>query len=169
MTAQVRTIRAVPLHLQGDGWPDVLEVRGEVFIPKAGFEAINAKAREQGTKTFANPRNAAAGSMRQLDPRVTSTRPLWISARRRTCCNRWRARSSRTWWWRISARTTIAAPTPRPHCASWPPASPARGGAGDGRDVHPPPGHLLILNITDTLKLLLGFIKYAGSLADQIL
>jgi DNA ligase (NAD+) len=76
VTAQVRTIRSVPLRLRGAGWPDLMEVRGEVFLPRAGFEAINARAREKGTKTFANPRNAAAGSLRQLDPRITARRPL---------------------------------------------------------------------------------------------
>ncbi len=76
VTAQVRTIRSVPLRLQGEGWPALLEVRGEVFLPTAGFDAINARARAEGGKTFANPRNAAAGSLRQLDPRITAKRPL---------------------------------------------------------------------------------------------
>lgn len=76
VTAQVRTIRSVPLRLRGEGWPTLIEVRGEVFLPKAGFEAINARAREEGGKTFANPRNAAAGSLRQLDPGITAQRPL---------------------------------------------------------------------------------------------
>jgi len=76
VTLQVRTIRSIPLRLQGDGWPEVLEVRGEVFLPRDGFEAINARALTEGGKTFANPRNAAAGSLRQLDPRVTAERPL---------------------------------------------------------------------------------------------
>jgi DNA ligase (NAD+) len=78
VTAQVRTIRSVPLHLKGEGWPDLLEVRGEVFLPKAGFAAINARARREGGKEFANPRNAAAGSLRQLDPRITASRPLTL-------------------------------------------------------------------------------------------
>ncbi len=72
----IRTIEAVPLRLRGDSFPGVLEVRGEVFMPKAGFEAYNLKAREAGQKTFVNPRNAAAGSLRQLDPRLTAARPL---------------------------------------------------------------------------------------------
>jgi len=76
VTAQVRTIRSVPLRLRGEGWPTLMEVRGEVFLTKTGFEAINAKAREEGGKTFANPRNAAAGSLRQLDPGITARRPL---------------------------------------------------------------------------------------------
>nr|WP_100549682.1 MULTISPECIES: NAD-dependent DNA ligase LigA [unclassified Pseudomonas] len=76
ITSNVRTIRNVPLKLQGEGWPQVLEVRGEVFMPKAGFEELNARQAESGGKTFANPRNAAAGSLRQLDPKITASRPL---------------------------------------------------------------------------------------------
>lgn len=76
VTAQVRTIRSVPLKLLGTGWPTLMEVRGEVVLPKVGFDAINARAREEGAKTFANPRNAAAGSLRQLDPGITAQRPL---------------------------------------------------------------------------------------------
>lgn len=76
VTQNVRTIAAVPLHLRGRGWPPVLEVRGEVFMPKKGFDALNERQRARGDKTFANPRNAAAGSLRQLDPRITARRPL---------------------------------------------------------------------------------------------
>ncbi|WP_456376517.1 NAD-dependent DNA ligase LigA [Thiolapillus sp.] len=76
VTSNVRTIGAIPLRLLGDGWPDVLEVRGEIFMPKKGFEALNERARRKGEKAFANPRNAAAGSLRQLDPKITATRPL---------------------------------------------------------------------------------------------
>ncbi|UTV27060.1 NAD-dependent DNA ligase LigA [Photobacterium atrarenae] len=76
ITANVRTIRAVPLKLHGEGWPARLEVRGEVFMPKQGFDALNASAQKKGEKTFVNPRNAAAGSLRQLDPKITATRPL---------------------------------------------------------------------------------------------
>ena len=76
VTANVRTIRTVPLHLQGKGWPKVVEVRGEVVIPKKDFERLNAEQLKQGAKIFANPRNAAAGSLRQLDTRVTAARPL---------------------------------------------------------------------------------------------
>ncbi len=78
ITHNVRTIEAVPLMLRGSGFPRVLEVRGEVFMPIAGFEAYNQKARDEGEKTFVNPRNAAAGSLRQLDPRLTAARPLDI-------------------------------------------------------------------------------------------
>ena len=77
VTSNVRTITSLPLHLLGE-YPTVLEVRGEVFMPRDGFELLNLRQREQGGKTFANPRNAAAGSLRQLDPRITATRPLRI-------------------------------------------------------------------------------------------
>jgi DNA ligase (NAD+) len=76
ITHNIRTIQTVPLCLRGSSVPAVLEVRGEVFMPKAGFEAFNARARARSEKTFANPRNAAAGSLRQLDPRVAAARPL---------------------------------------------------------------------------------------------
>lgn len=78
VTHNVRTIASVPLRLLGEGYPAVLEVRGEIYMPKAGFEAFNAKMRALGEKTFVNPRNAAAGSLRQLDPRLTAQRPLDI-------------------------------------------------------------------------------------------
>ena len=75
VTANVRTIRAVPHALRGKA-PELFEVRGEVFMPLAGFERMNGQARERGEKVFVNPRNAAAGSLRQLDPRITAKRPL---------------------------------------------------------------------------------------------
>ena len=78
ITHNVRTIEAIPLRLIGDDYPSLLEVRGEVFIPKAGFDAYNEKAGAAGEKTFVNPRNAAAGSLRQLDPKLTAARPLDI-------------------------------------------------------------------------------------------
>lgn len=76
ITHNVRTIPSVPLSLLGRGYPPTLEVRGEVFMPRAGFEKFNELARQKGEKTFVNPRNAAAGSLRQLDPRLTAERPL---------------------------------------------------------------------------------------------
>ncbi|HVX06058.1 MAG TPA: NAD-dependent DNA ligase LigA [Rhodanobacteraceae bacterium] len=76
VTANLRTVKAIPLKLRGDGYPGVLEVRGEVYMPKAAFEAFNARARERGERTLANPRNGAAGSLRQLDPAITASRPL---------------------------------------------------------------------------------------------
>jgi len=78
ITHNVRTITAVPLKLLGTGFPDTLEVRGEVFMPRAGFKAFNEQALKNDEKTFVNPRNAAAGSLRQLDPRLTAARPLDI-------------------------------------------------------------------------------------------
>lgn len=76
VTHSVRTIQSVPLRLQGEDWPALLEVRGEVYMPKAGFLAYNERARQRGEKELVNPRNAAAGSVRQLDPRVARLRPL---------------------------------------------------------------------------------------------
>ncbi|WP_159738158.1 NAD-dependent DNA ligase LigA [Vibrio atypicus] len=76
ITENVRTIKAIPLKLQGEGWPQRIEVRGEVFMPKAGFDKLNEMALKKGDKVFVNPRNAAAGSLRQLDSRITATRPL---------------------------------------------------------------------------------------------
>ena len=80
ITANIRTIRNIPLQLLMDNPPVRLEVRGEVFMPHAGFERLNQQALEKGEKTFANPRNAAAGSLRQLDPKITSKRPLVLNA-----------------------------------------------------------------------------------------
>ncbi|WP_306521317.1 NAD-dependent DNA ligase LigA [Rheinheimera sp.] len=75
ITSNIKTIRCIPLTLQGK-YPAVLEVRGEVFMPLAGFEKMNEAAKQRGDKIFANPRNAAAGSLRQLDPKITASRPL---------------------------------------------------------------------------------------------
>ena len=76
VTQNVRTIETIPLKLVGKNYPRVLEVRGEVIMTKSGFEKLNQAQRKKGEKTFANPRNAAAGSLRQLDARITATRPL---------------------------------------------------------------------------------------------
>lgn len=75
ITANMRTVRSVPLRLQGD-YPAILEVRGEVLMHRADFDALNDAQQARGEKRFVNPRNAAAGSLRQLDPRITATRPL---------------------------------------------------------------------------------------------
>ncbi|ROS04665.1 DNA ligase (NAD+) [Sinobacterium caligoides] len=80
ITSNVRTIKSIPLQLLGTGYPELLEVRGEIYMPRAGFEAFNQQARERYEKEFVNPRNAAAGSLRQLDPTVTAKRPLQM------CC-----------------------------------------------------------------------------------
>jgi len=76
VTHNVRTITSIPLQLSGNRHPEILEVRGEIFMPRAGFEALNVRARANDEKVFVNPRNAAAGSLRQLDPRLTAKRPL---------------------------------------------------------------------------------------------
>jgi DNA ligase (NAD+) len=76
ITQNLRTIKALPLKLRGSNVPRVLEVRGEVFMPFAGFKRFNDEAAARGEKSFINPRNAAAGSLRQLDPRMTAARPL---------------------------------------------------------------------------------------------
>ena len=76
ITANLRTLGDIPQKLKGSGWPDVIEVRGEVYAPLAEFEAFNAAAVEAGQRTYANPRNFAAGSLRQIDPTVTAKRPL---------------------------------------------------------------------------------------------
>ena len=76
VTANVRTIQSIPLRLLGEDYPTRLEVRGEIYMPKAGFNKLNQRLAAEGAKTFVNPRNAAAGSLRQLDPRLTAQRPL---------------------------------------------------------------------------------------------
>ncbi len=80
ITQNVRTISSIPLRLLGKNYPKVLDVRGEIYMPKAGFDAFNEKASAAGEKLFVNPRNAAAGSLRQLDPRITAARPLEMCA-----------------------------------------------------------------------------------------
>ena len=76
VTQNLRTLRSIPLKLMGEGWPAWLEVRGEVYMPKKGFEKLNELLASHGEKTYVNPRNTAAGSIRQLDPRITAERPL---------------------------------------------------------------------------------------------
>ncbi|GAB5414488.1 MAG: NAD-dependent DNA ligase LigA [Congregibacter sp.] len=80
ITLNVRTISSVPLVLDGEAWPELFEARGEIFMPRAGFERFNERARASGEKPFVNPRNAAAGSLRQLDSRITARRPLEFCA-----------------------------------------------------------------------------------------
>ncbi|MFQ5775832.1 MAG: NAD-dependent DNA ligase LigA [Kiloniellaceae bacterium] len=80
VTANVLTLSELPVRLLGRGWPEVLEVRGEVFMRRREFMELNARQEAAGEKVFANPRNAAAGSLRQLDPRVTAARPLHFIA-----------------------------------------------------------------------------------------
>ncbi len=76
VTANLRSIAQIPQRLAGGGWPDVIEIRGEVYIDKPDFIAMNAAALEREERTYANPRNAAAGSLRQIDPAITAQRPL---------------------------------------------------------------------------------------------
>jgi len=76
VTANLRTIADIPHRLKGSGWPDVIEVRGEVYVELAAFAAFNAAAEEAGQRTYANPRNFAAGSLRQIDPKISAQRPL---------------------------------------------------------------------------------------------
>jgi DNA ligase (NAD+) len=80
ITVNVKTIANVPLRLRGDNLPQRIEVRGEVFMPKLGFEKLNQAQRDKGAKPFVNPRNAAAGSLRQLDSSITASRPLRLYA-----------------------------------------------------------------------------------------
>ncbi|WP_286222648.1 NAD-dependent DNA ligase LigA [Marinobacter apostichopi] len=80
ITANIRTIPSVPLKLRGEGVPDLVEVRGEVYMPKAGFDKLNKRLADQGEKTFVNPRNAAAGSLRQKKSTITAKRPLEMCA-----------------------------------------------------------------------------------------
>jgi len=76
VTANLRTIADIPHRLKGSGWPDVIEIRGEVYVELEAFAAFNAAAEEAGQRTYANPRNFAAGSLRQIDPKISAQRPL---------------------------------------------------------------------------------------------
>src|SRR5271170_5535430 len=76
VTANLRTLSTIPAMLAGEGWPDIIEIRGEVYMERAGFFAVNAEREAAGDPVFANPRNVAAGSLRQLDPTITARRPL---------------------------------------------------------------------------------------------
>ncbi len=80
ITANIRTIESVPLRLRGKDVPALVEIRGEVYMPRSGFEALNRRLSDQGDKSFVNPRNAAAGSLRQKNPRITASRPLELCA-----------------------------------------------------------------------------------------
>lgn len=104
VTANVRTIAEIPQQLTGAGWPEVLEVRGEVYMNDADFLQLNAQQEQAGGKLFANPRNAAAGSLRQLDPAVTAARPLrfyayaWGEVSRPFAQTQWEARQKLQEW-----------------------------------------------------------------------
>ena len=103
VTANVRTMANVPQQLTGDDVPELLEVRGEIYFPVAAFADVNAGMVEQGKAPFANPRNAAAGSLRQKDPRVTA------SARSGWSC---------TAWGPTAASRPTGSRRPTPGCAS---------------------------------------------------
>ncbi len=115
ITNNIKTIAAVPLTLMTEQVPALIEVRGEVYMPKAGFEAFNEEARIRGEKTFANPRNAAAGSLRQLNPAITAKRPLAIYCYGVGVCEGFRLPDShlqqlevlRTMGFRVSSETTV--------------------------------------------------------------
>jgi DNA ligase (NAD+) len=115
VTHNIRTIKSVPLRLTGHSLPELLEVRGEVFMSKAGFQEMNRRATEQGEKAFVNPRNAAAGSLRQLDPRLTAKRPLeiffygagLIEGRELPACHSLVLEQLRAWGLRTSPETRV--------------------------------------------------------------
>lgn len=104
ITANVRTIKDIPATLKGDGWPDVLEVRGEIYMTDEGFLQLNAEQEKAGSKVFANPRNAAAGSTRQLDPAISARRPLrfyayaWGDVSASFAATQWEAREKFKDW-----------------------------------------------------------------------
>jgi DNA ligase (NAD+) len=109
VTANVKTIKEIPRRLQGKGWPDVLEVRGEVYMSDGDFLRLNEQQESVGGKLFANPRNAAAGSLRQLDPGVTAHRPLrffayaWGEVSTPIAKSQWEARRMlKEWGFRLS-------------------------------------------------------------------
>ncbi len=125
VTANARTIGSVPLKLLGSGWPAQLEVRGEVYMPRAGFDALNEDARARGDKPYVNPRNAAAGALRQLDSRITAARPLELccySAALHEAEAPWQSHSEsleclRSWGFRVNPE--IAVVTGAPACLEY--------------------------------------------------
>ena len=115
VTANVKTISEVPQRLQGHGWPDVLEVRGEIYMTNEDFLKLNEQQEQSGGKLFANPRNAAAGSLRQLDPNVTASRPLrfyaytWGDLSKPIADTQWDARQKlRGWGFSINEPSRLA-------------------------------------------------------------
>jgi len=114
VTANVKTIKDIPRKLPGKGWPDVLEVRGEVYMSDEDFLRLNEQQESVGGKPFANPRNAAAGSLRQLDPDVTAHRPLrffayaWGEVSTPFAQTQWEARQKlKEWGFRLSEPSTL--------------------------------------------------------------
>ncbi|HCJ18671.1 MAG TPA: NAD-dependent DNA ligase LigA, partial [Hyphomonas sp.] len=115
VTANVATIGDVPEHLRGSGWPDSIEIRGEVFMSKHDFNELNRREEAAGRKTFANPRNAAAGSLRQLDVQVTNSRPLsffayaWASESSSFAVSQFEAvKKFASWGFKTNPLTTLA-------------------------------------------------------------
>jgi DNA ligase (NAD+) len=115
VTANARTLAEIPKTLQGEGWPEVLEVRGEVYMSDADFLELNARQEAQGESLFANPRNAAAGGLRQLDPAVTTRRPLrffayaWGELSAPFAETQWEARQKlRSWGFRLNEPARLA-------------------------------------------------------------
>lgn len=104
ITSNLKTLRSIPLKLRGSEYPDLFEVRGEVYMRHSGFEALNDRAREEGSKVFANPRNAAAGSVRQLDSKIAAKRPLefcayqWVSRETTSITNIGASHSQQMQW-----------------------------------------------------------------------
>jgi DNA ligase (NAD+) len=114
VTANVRTLATVPRQLNGRGWPEAIEIRGEVYMEHAGFFALNAEREQAGEQVFANPRNAAAGSLRQLDPAITARRPLkffayaWGEANRPIAKTHWEALEHfRDWGLAVNPRSRL--------------------------------------------------------------
>ncbi|MBA4804731.1 MAG: NAD-dependent DNA ligase LigA [Brevundimonas sp.] len=112
VTANLRTLGDIPPRLAGSGWPAVIEVRGEVYAPNDAFDAFNAAAEAAGTRTYANPRNFAAGSLRQKDPAVTATRPLrffayaWGETSAPIAATQWEAlQALRSWGFPVNDRS----------------------------------------------------------------
>lgn len=114
ITRNLQTVGDIPKHLKGDDWPDILEVRGEIYIARPDFLALNARNRKEGKPLFANPRNAAAGSVRQLDPAITASRPLrfyaygWGEVSPNPFTEQMKALESfRRWGFRVNGKTKL--------------------------------------------------------------
>jgi len=141
VTVNLRTLREVPQRLAGRGWPNVIEIRGEVYLGHAEFAALNAAAAAAGDRTYANPRNAAAGSLRQIDPSITAARPLrffayaWGEVSGRFAETQWEALAAlRDWGFQVTeqARRVEGHRACRKPTASSRPSGPASGSISTG-------------------------------------